>query len=161
MATATEKLAPAGRAASSWAKRRLADFGRRTGRPAAGRAVLVVGVGAADDREGVGTGGDGDDAGPGRRGLAEAEWGFIHPPPETGEGSMAPGLRELGDPRYPTLGPDCLRHDVGLSHIVQELTRKGIDTSRVGRVGRRRWFMPCPGSAGHGSAWLLRGLRGR
>ncbi|WP_265885292.1 hypothetical protein [Streptomyces sp. Je 1-4 4N24_ara] len=49
----------------------MADSGRRTGEPAAGRAVLVVGIGVgeADVREdvGAGTAGDGDDAGNGRR----------------------------------------------------------------------------------------------
>ncbi|MFJ9431211.1 alpha/beta hydrolase [Streptomyces sp. NPDC101490] len=47
-----------------------------------------------------------------------------------------PGKQKPG----PSLGPDYLRHDVGLSHMVQELTRKGFAAVSIDVVSPESWW---------------------
>ncbi|MEU8785013.1 alpha/beta hydrolase [Streptomyces sp. NPDC048637] len=45
-----------------------------------------------------------------------------------------------GDAGNPNLGPDYLRHDVGLSHVVQALTRKGFAAVSIDVVSPETWW---------------------
>ncbi|MGW2414015.1 dienelactone hydrolase family protein [Streptomyces tubercidicus] len=45
-----------------------------------------------------------------------------------------------GDASNPNLGPDYLRHDVGLSHVVQALTRKGFAAVSIDVVSPESWW---------------------
>lgn len=45
-----------------------------------------------------------------------------------------------GEPHNPNLGPDYLRHDVGLSHVVQALTRKGFAAVSIDVVSPEHWW---------------------
>ncbi|MFF8784473.1 hypothetical protein [Streptomyces sp. NPDC015125] len=45
-----------------------------------------------------------------------------------------------GDAGNPNLGPDYLRHDVGLSHVVQALTRKGFVAVSIDVVSPETWW---------------------
>ncbi|MYT11442.1 MULTISPECIES: hypothetical protein [unclassified Streptomyces] len=45
-----------------------------------------------------------------------------------------------GEPHNPNLAPDYLRHDVGLSHVVQALTRKGFAAVSIDVVSPEHWW---------------------
>ncbi|MFF3762648.1 dienelactone hydrolase family protein [Streptomyces sp. NPDC001922] len=49
-----------------------------------------------------------------------------------------------GDPHNPNLGPDYLRHDVGLSHVVEALTRKGFAAVSIDVVSPEHWWVGEP-----------------